>query len=130
MESISQIVAGGGWKETRVERVKVKAWIALFGAIGLASLSILASDSIWLYACIPAGVSFLTSLALFVRERPREIQFPWGRVGHDLRNLHGTADSQRARQSSQEAEPGAAPNGGPATCAGDSGVKEGPPSVS
>jgi hypothetical protein len=27
-------------------------------------------------------------------------------------------------------EPGAAPNGGPATAAGDSGVREGPPSVS
>jgi hypothetical protein len=34
------------------------------------------------------------------------------------------------RRSSGIAEPGAAPNGGPATQLGDSGVTEGPPSVS
>jgi hypothetical protein len=113
MGTISRIVAGGGWKGTLVERVKVKAWIALFGAIGLGSISVLAVHSIWFYSCIPAGVSFLTSLVLFVRERPREIEFPWHRAEYDPRNLYGAFGSIEHKIDDESAESGAAPNGGP-----------------
>jgi hypothetical protein len=100
MGAISRIIAGGGWKGTRVGRVKVKAWAALFWAIGLSSISVLAVDSIWFYSCIPAGVSFLASLVLFVRERPREVEFPWNRAGHDPRNLYGAGGSIRSKKPS------------------------------
>ena len=74
MSTASQIVYGGGWKSTHVERLKVKAWIALFLAIGLGSVSILSMDSAWLYLSILAGLSLMVSVVLFFRERP--LQFP------------------------------------------------------
>src|ERR1043166_1014309 len=96
MTAKSQIVAGGGWRGTRSERVKVKAWSTFFGAIGLAVLALLAGDSISPYSWIPAGLSFLTSLFFFVHERPRELWFPSGHARHDLRNLYGASDGARA----------------------------------
>lgn len=87
MNSFSQIVAGGGWKGTRVEKVKVKAWSTLFGAVLLGTISALGADSIWFYAFVPAGLAFLIAMILFLRERPRAIEFPSGRAGSDPRKL-------------------------------------------
>ena len=131
MSAISQIVSGGGWKGTRSERVKVKAWAALFTAIALGSISLTASDLVWMMcAAVPAGFSVLTCIVLFIRERPREFHFPWGRAGHDLRKLYGAFGSTAHRTDGTNAEPGAPPNGGPATPPGNSKVTEGPPLVS
>ena len=103
MKTISPIIAGGGWKGTRVGRIRVKAWITLFIALGLGCLSILAIGSVGFYACIPAGISLIAAVVLFIREQPLEFESFAGRVGadprklyarrggHDLTSLQGTA---------------------------------------
>ncbi len=112
MNTTSPIVAGGGWKRTRVERVKVKAWIALFAAIGLGSVAVVGAESAWVYACVPGGLSLLLSVVLFVRERPREFGFPYERAGHDPRNLYGACGSAGTTGGPPKAEPGAGPKDG------------------
>ena len=77
MNMASPIVCGGGWKGTRLIRLRLKAWLALSGAIVLTDF----------YLLILAAVSFLLSAVLFVFEKPREIRFPYGRVGRDPHKL-------------------------------------------
>ncbi len=89
MKSISQIVAGGGWRGTRVDRIKVKAWSALVLAMIFGGVSIVSIGSVLFYAFVPAMITLIASLILFVRERPVEIESPSGRVGDDRRNLYG-----------------------------------------
>lgn len=91
MLNSSQIVAGGGWKYTRVERIKVKAWMMLSVAILLCGVAIVGSDSFWFYASVPAGLSLVISLFLFVREKPREVSIPRQLVGGNLRNLYSAS---------------------------------------
>ena len=129
MSAISKIVSGGGWKDTRSERVKVKAWAALFMAIALGSLSLTASDLVWMmFAAVPAGFSVLTCIVLFTRERPREFHFPWGRAGHDPRNLYGAFGSTAHRTGGTNAKPGAPSNAELAALLSNSGITEGLPS--
>src|SRR5207248_1273811 len=105
-----QIVCGGGWKGTRPERIKVKAWATLSTAIALGTISLTAGDPVWMIGtAVPAGFSFLTSIVLFIRERPREFRFPWGRADHDLRNLYGAFGSTAHRTDGTKAESGASP---------------------
>ena len=104
MSNISQIVCGGGWKGTRSEKVKIKAWLALFNAIVLAGISVTASSAIWIIcAAVLAGLTFLIATMFFTREKPRDLQFPHRRAGHDPRKLyacHGsTAQSIRRNPS-------------------------------
>jgi len=122
MTAVSRIVAGGGWKDVRIERVRVKAWTALFGAIGLASIAMQTGESFRVFAFILAALGFLTSVVFFVRERPRELQFSWGRGDHDLRNLYGAAGKTQPKADAGSAEPCAPPNDGPATPVGNSGA--------
>ncbi len=89
MKSILQIVAGGGWRGTRVDRIKVKAWSALFMAMIFGGVSTVSIDTVLFYAFVPAVIALITSLVLFVRERPVEIESLSGRVGDDPRNLYG-----------------------------------------
>lgn len=84
-----QIVSGGGWKDTQVLRVRVKAWIALLLATGLGVVTILSAGSVLVYACIPAVVCLIVSVVLFIRERPVQFETFTHRVGGDPRNLHG-----------------------------------------
>ncbi len=98
MSVISRIVASGGWKGTQVERVKVRAWVALFLAIGFGSVSVVGADSLWFYAWVPGGLALLASVVLFLREKPREVEWPvpWppGKAPHDLRKLYGASGSK------------------------------------
>lgn len=87
MNTPSPIVSGGGWKNTRAENIKVKAWVTLFLAILLGSIAIVGSDSFWLYACIPAGISLFLSILFFFREKPHSIPFPQDRLDTDPRKL-------------------------------------------
>lgn len=89
MKAKSQIVAGGGWRGTRLDRIKVKAWIALILAMFFGGVSILSIGSVLFYACIPAAVSLTVSVVLFIREQPIEIESLSGRVGSDPRKLYG-----------------------------------------
>ena len=89
MKTKYQIVAGGGWKGTRVERIRVKAWIALFFALGLGCLSVLFIGSVLFYACIPAAVSLIVSVVLFIREQPLEFESFSHPVGTDPGKLYG-----------------------------------------
>jgi len=52
------------------------------------------------------------------------------RKAHDMEEIEEIQDSINQLTEEERAEPGAAPNGGPATQIGNSGVAEGPPSVS
>jgi hypothetical protein len=88
MKTISQIISGGGWKGTRVERIRVKAWSTLFIAIGLGCMSILSIGSVWFYACIPAVICLLASVVLFIREQPLEFESFSDRVGADPGKLY------------------------------------------
>jgi hypothetical protein len=130
MNAISQIVSGGGWKSTRVERVKIKAWIAFFVAIAFGCLTMLSIGSFWFYAYIPAGLSLIVSVVLFIRERPLEFESFSERAGEDPGKLYGRCGSIDLNRSHRNAEPSAAPNGGPAASVEDSSAPGGPPSVS
>jgi hypothetical protein len=88
VNNTSQIVQGGGWKDSRVEHIKVNAWITLFVAIVLGGVAVAQSDSAWFYAWVPGGISLLFSLVLFCREKPRAIAFPYRRSGADPRKLY------------------------------------------
>jgi hypothetical protein len=94
----SQIVQGGGWKDARVERIKLKAWSMLFIAIVSGGVVIIYSGSFLIYANIPPGLCFLTSLVFFVWEKPREVSFPRHRVGGDIRNLYGASGQPDGEQ--------------------------------
>lgn len=88
MKPISPIVAGGGWQGTRVRRIRVKAWIALFFALGLGCLSILAMDSVGFDAWIPAVISLIAAVVWFIREQPVEFEAFSGTVGADPGKLY------------------------------------------
>jgi hypothetical protein len=131
MSTISEIVCGGGWKGTRSERVRVKAWIALLAAIASGGAAAIATEPVWVIcAGITAGLSLLASVVLFIRERPRVVEFPSGRAGHDPRNLYGATGSNVPGIGCSIAEPHTAPNGDPAPQCGKSEATEGPPSAS
>jgi hypothetical protein len=112
MSARSQIVCGGGWKGTRIERVKVKAWISLFAAVGLGCISLVGAESVWFYACIPGGLGLLISVVLFIREGPREFEFPGDPAGGDLRNLYSACGTPRHMVGPQNSETVAASKGG------------------
>jgi hypothetical protein len=108
MKTISQIVSGGGWKGTRVERIRVKAWSTLFIAIGLGCMSILSIGSVWLYASIPAVISLIVSVVLFIREQPKAFESFSGRVGADPGKLYvrrGGNDITRIKGNAEQAVP-------------------------
>jgi hypothetical protein len=89
MSNSSQIVCGGGWKGTSLARIKVKAWVALFTAIVLARISVTASSSVWMIcAAVLAALTFLAAILFFIREKPRDVQFPHRRTGRDPRKLY------------------------------------------
>jgi len=98
MINTSQIVHGGGWKEKRVERIKVKAWVMLFTAIALGGLAMVGSDPLWLYLFVPAGLSLVASLLFFVWEKPREISFPGACVGQDPRKLYAASGQPHEKE--------------------------------
>jgi hypothetical protein len=87
----SHIVAGGGWRGTRLDRVKVKACIALTLAIILLIVSVASIGTVLFYASIPAVISLIVSVVLFIRERPVEVESLTGRAGTDPRKLYGWA---------------------------------------
>jgi hypothetical protein len=85
----SQIVASGGWRGTRLDRVKVKACVALIMAMILVVVSVSSIGTILVYAFIPAVGSLIVSIILFIREVPIEIESLTGRVGTDPSKLYG-----------------------------------------
>jgi len=89
MKTTSQIVAGGGWRGTRLHRVKVKACIALITTMILVIVSVSSIGSVLFYAFIPAVVSLIVSMILFIREQPTEVESLTGRVGTDPSKLYG-----------------------------------------
>jgi hypothetical protein len=87
---MSRIVAGGGWKGSRIDRIKVKAWIALIVAILLGSISLLDLESVLFFGWIPALASLVASVILFILEQPVKIESLSGSVGADPRKFYGT----------------------------------------
>ena len=117
MKAISQIVANGGWKDAKTEKVKVKAWLALYAAIVLGSISLFGIGSAWVYAYVPAVLSLLMSVLLFVLEKPRYFEWTVHQDEYDLRNLYGVNSSNEIRHlrkqrenAFQGAEPKTRPN--------------------
>jgi hypothetical protein len=111
MNTISQIVSGGGWKSVRVKRLKVKAWITLFIAIGLGCASMLSTDKVSLYASIASGLSLIISVVLFIRERPIEFEDFSDPVGEDPRKLYGSCGGTDFKPDGRSAEPLLSPRG-------------------
>ncbi len=91
MKTTSQIVAGGGWRGTRLYRVKVKACIALIITMIFVIVSVSSIGTVLFYAFIPAAISLFVSLILFIREQDIEVESLTGRVGTDPRKLYGRA---------------------------------------
>ena len=88
--NFSRIVCGGGWKENRTGKVKVKAWLALLATLGLGGAALWAAEPLFLAMLGGAStVSLVVSIALFVREKPRQFETFCGPVGHDPRKLYG-----------------------------------------
>lgn len=88
---MSKIVQGGGWKDQRGERLKVKAWGFLFVAIFGGGIAAVFLDDwkgvMWLNA--GSLVCFMISVVLFFVERPRGIGWYGQQAGGDLHNLYG-----------------------------------------
>lgn len=84
------IIAGGGKSGgtgTYKARIRVKAWICFFVAIGLAALAM----EFWGYArgwgFVPAGVCLLVAVVLWRVEKPKDASFPCG-DGEDPTKLY------------------------------------------
>lgn len=94
---MSKIVHGGGWKDKREERLKVKAWVFLFVAIfGGAVASVFLDDSDWVVWLTAASSGCLMiSVALFFVERPRDVGWLGMPSGGDLHNLYGSGGGER-----------------------------------
>ena len=106
MKNTSQIVEGGGWKGTRVYRIKIASSSALIIANVLAFIALIYSDTILFYIWIPALISFIVSIILFIREQPTKIESLSGKVGADPRKLYGKFGSNSVNPEQQnEAEP-------------------------
>ena len=104
MKTTSHIVAGGGWRGTRLNRVKVKACIALMIAIILLIVSVSSIGTVLVYGFIPAVISFIVSLVLFIREQPIEVESLTGRVGTDPRKLYGRANVRGSTKNEDNAQ--------------------------
>jgi sensor histidine kinase YesM len=103
MKTTSHIVAGGGWQGTRLDRVKVKACIALITAMILVIVAVSSIGTILVYAFIPAVVSFIISIILFIRELPTEIESLTGRVGTDPSKLYGRSGCRETTRNEDNA---------------------------
>lgn len=93
MNNSSRIIFGGGWKDARSQKVKIKAWSMLFLTIALGAAAVTGPDWLVLYSCILAGFSLAFSLVFFFREKPTG--FPSERSGSDLRKLHNTTPNKK-----------------------------------
>lgn len=92
MKTKSHIVSGGGWRGTRLDRVKIKACFSLMIAIIFLLVSVSSIGTVLFYAFIPAVISLIVSMILFIREQPIEVESLTGRVGTDPRKLYGRAN--------------------------------------
>jgi hypothetical protein len=69
------IVCGGGWRHSpATERLKVKAWVALFLAIGFGHVAVAGADSVWVFAVVPATICLIASIFWFLFEHAREFK--------------------------------------------------------
>ncbi|HSP42194.1 MAG TPA: hypothetical protein VLO11_04945 [Luteolibacter sp.] len=105
MKTTSQIVAESGWRGTRLDRVKVKACIALIATIIFLIVSVSSLGTVLFYAFIPAVVSLIVSVVLFIRERPIEVKSLAGRVGTDPRKLYGWCTGRDTAKNKDNAKP-------------------------
>lgn len=101
---MSKIVHGGGWKDKREERLKVKACTFLIVAMVAGTTVPLCDDeSAWVVWLTAASVScFMVSVVLFFVERPRVVETPGEPAGGDLGKLYsaggGTVGASVKRQ--------------------------------
>ena len=90
---MSKIVFGGGWKDKREERLKVKAWGFLFVAIFGGGVAAVFLDDwkgvMWLNA--GSLGCFMISVVLFFVERPRGVGWLGMPNGGDLHKLYGAS---------------------------------------
>jgi lipoprotein signal peptidase len=89
MNASVPIIAGGGWKKTRKEKIKVKAWgffltFVLFLGIGFSCF-----DQLGVFVFLPAAIMLLIYTILFFLEKPSTVEMPSEKGGHDLRKLYG-----------------------------------------
>jgi sugar phosphate permease len=101
MKNTPQIIEGGGWRGTRAYRIKIEASCALIIANLLAFIAFFYSDTILFHLWIPALISFIVSIILFIREQPTKIELLSGKVGADPRKLYGSYGSKGANPEQQ-----------------------------
>lgn len=85
---MSGIISSGGWKSSRVVRLRVKAWIALLLAAGLGCVAVFATDMVLIQFWIAGVVGLIASVVLFVREKPAAIGTIARRARRDPRKLY------------------------------------------
>lgn len=71
------IVGGGkgGGAGAYKAKIRVKAWVSFFVAIGLAGLAMEFRDDAGGWGFVPAGVSLLVTVVLWKVERPKDASF-------------------------------------------------------
>lgn len=106
MKTASQIVAGGGWRGTRLDRIKIKACIALIIAIVFLIVSVSSIGTFLFYAFIPAVISLIVSVVLFISEQSIEVESLTGRVVTDPRKLYGRANVRHTAKNEDNAVSG------------------------
>jgi hypothetical protein len=89
MKISAQIIAGGGWKKTRGQKIKVKFWSFFLFFVLLAGIGFSYIGEFGVVALLPAGVPLMISIVLFFREKPSEVEWPDEHGSHDPRKLYG-----------------------------------------
>jgi hypothetical protein len=87
MNAFAQIIAGGGWKKIRKERIKVKAWCFFLTFVLLAGIGTSYFDQFGCLVFLLAAVPLLIAVVLFFREMPVEVDWPAERGEDDPRKL-------------------------------------------
>lgn len=72
----------------------MKAWVALFVAIGFGHVAVAGADSVWVFAVVPATVCLIASIFWFWFERAREFKTTYRyEAEENPHNLYGAQDA-------------------------------------
>ena len=85
---MNAIISGGGWKRTKRQKIRFKAWLSLLAAIILCGVAWTFYSDFSFYAFAPSVLVASISLALFIWEKPLDVEMPVERTGCDPGKLY------------------------------------------
>jgi hypothetical protein len=98
MKTTAKIIAGGGWHQIRKERIHTRAWLITFLTILLAGGALNFFDYLSIWGFVPSFLTMIAAIALFVCEKPTEVDLPVTRGDSDPRKLYSGTYHDRARE--------------------------------